>query len=65
MTEPQRTPIPRPRRRPQPRYVNQNTLALLHFSFPGQIPALVIAEALREKARREGRTLPPSDGRRP
>lgn len=30
---------------------------------PGKIPALVIAEALREKARREGRPLPPSDGR--
>ncbi|MDF2712878.1 MAG: hypothetical protein K0R62_8530 [Nonomuraea muscovyensis] len=56
---------PTPRRRPQPRYVNQTTLALLHFSFPGQIPALVIAEALREKARREGRPLPPSEGRRP
>jgi hypothetical protein len=55
---------PAPRRRPQPRYVNQTTLALLHFSFPSQIPALVIADALREKARREGRPLPPSEGRR-
>ncbi|MEU9470466.1 hypothetical protein AB0D78_28380 [Streptomyces avermitilis] len=55
---------PRPRR-PQPRYVNQTALALLHVSFPGKIPALVIAEALREKARREGRPLPPSDGRQP
>jgi hypothetical protein len=54
-----------PRRRPQPRYINQRALVLLAFSFPGQIPALVIAEALREKARREGRPLPPSEGRRP
>ncbi|MEU0200881.1 MULTISPECIES: hypothetical protein [unclassified Streptomyces] len=51
-----------PRRRRQPRYVNQAALALLNFSFPGKIPALVIAEALREKARREGRPLPPSVG---
>ena len=52
---------PKPRRRPQPRYVNQSSLALLHFSFRGKIPALVIAEAQQEKARREGRPLPPSD----
>ena len=52
---------PRPRR-PQPRYVNRAALALLHFSFRGKIPALVIAEALREKARREGRPMPPSEG---
>lgn len=53
---------PTSRRRPQPRYVNQAALALLRFSFPGKIPALVIAEALTEKARREGRPLPPSGG---
>ncbi|MET7458494.1 hypothetical protein ABZT03_43140 [Streptomyces sp. NPDC005574] len=52
-------------RRPQPRYINQRTQALLHYAFPGKIPALVIAEALEEKARREGRPLPPSQGRRP
>lgn len=50
-----------PRRR-QPRYVNRVALALLAFSFRGKIPALVIAEALEEKARREGRPLPPSTG---
>lgn len=50
------------RRRPQPRYVNQRALALLAFSFRGKIPALVIAEALREKAVRERRPLPPSEG---
>ena len=47
---------------PAPKYVNQLALALLHFSFRGKIPALVIAEALEEKARREGRPLPPSAG---
>ncbi|MFL4947530.1 hypothetical protein ACJ6WE_09170 [Streptomyces sp. MMS24-I31] len=52
---------PKPRR-PQPRYVNQKALALLHFSFRGKVPAYVIAEALEEKARREGRPLPPSAG---
>jgi hypothetical protein len=51
------------RRKPQPRYVNQAAQALLHFSFPGKIPALVIAEALREKAQRERRPLPPVEGR--
>jgi hypothetical protein len=56
---------PKPRRKLHPRYVNQSSLALLRFSFPGKIPALVIAEALAEKARREGRPLPPDDGRRP
>jgi hypothetical protein len=52
------------RRLRQPRYVNQTSLALLAFSFRGKIPALVIAEALREKAVREGRPLPPSAKRR-
>jgi hypothetical protein len=52
------------RRTPQPRYVNRMSLALLAFSFRGKIPALVIAEALEEKARREGRPLPPKDGGR-
>lgn len=47
---------------PAPKYVNQSSLALLRFSFRGKIPALVIAEALEEKARREGRPLPPSAG---
>ncbi|WP_030169052.1 hypothetical protein [Streptomyces sp. NRRL S-813] len=55
----------KPRRRPQPRYVNRRALALLFFSFRGLIPACVIADALEEKARREGRPLPPLDGRRP
>ncbi|MGW4825018.1 hypothetical protein ACWEP4_40450 [Streptomyces sp. NPDC004227] len=50
-----------PRRR-QPRYVNQRALALLRFSYRGLVPAYVIAEALEEKARREGRPLPPRDG---
>jgi hypothetical protein len=54
-----------PARRRQPRYVNQHALALLDFSFRGKIPALVIAEALEEKARREGRPLPPREGNRP
>lgn len=53
---------PKPRRS-QPRYVNQASLALLGFSFRGLIPARVIAEALQEKARREGRPLPPAEGR--
>jgi hypothetical protein len=52
------------RRFRQPRYINQASLALLAFSFRGKIPALVIAEALREKAAREGRPLPPSIGSR-
>ncbi len=52
-------------RRSHPRYVNHKALALLHFSFRGKIPALVIAEALREKALRENRPLPPSDGGTP
>lgn len=55
---------PKPRR-PQPRYVNRRSLALLFFSFRGLIPALVIAEALEEKARREGRPLPPREEGRP
>jgi len=53
-----------PRRR-QPRYINQTAQALLNFSFHGKIPALVIAEALEEKARREGRPLPPAERRQP
>jgi hypothetical protein len=57
---------PKPARRgPQPRYVNQRALALLGFSFRGLVPACVIADALEEKARREGRPLPPREGRRP
>lgn len=54
----------KPRRR-QPRYVNQRALALLAFSYRGLIPACVIADALEEKARREGRPIPPSNGRKP
>jgi hypothetical protein len=54
-----------PARRRQPRYINQLAQALLDFSFRGKIPALVIAEALEEKARREGRPLPPREGHRP
>ncbi|MGW2223854.1 hypothetical protein [Streptomyces formicae] len=47
---------PRPARRPQARkYVNAASAELLARCFPGMIPALVIEEALREKAVREGR----------
>ena len=63
------TDSPKPRRKgPPARYVNRRALTLLNFSFRGKIPALVIAEALQEKARREGRPLPPAEateGRRP
>ncbi|GLP64270.1 hypothetical protein TUSST3_08900 [Streptomyces sp. TUS-ST3] len=55
---------PKPRRQgPPARYVNRRALALLGFSFRGMVPSLVIAEALAEKARREGRPLPPAEGR--
>lgn len=37
------------------RYINATAELLLRDCFPGKIPALVIAEALREKAIREGR----------
>jgi hypothetical protein len=58
------TDDPKPRRQgPRPRYISKTTQALLNFSFRGKIPALVIAEALQEKARREGRPLPPEEGR--
>ncbi|MFJ6561883.1 hypothetical protein ACIQMV_18880 [Streptomyces sp. NPDC091412] len=53
------------RRQPQPKYVNQRSLALLRVSYGGLVPAYVIAEALEEKARREGRPLPPRDGGQP
>lgn len=57
---------PKPRRQgPRPRYISKTTQALLNFSFRGKIPAVVIAEALAEKARREGRPLPPADDGRP
>lgn len=57
------TPQTKPRRGPQPRYVNQRSLDILSTSFPGMIPAVVIAKALEEKARREHRPLPPAEGR--
>lgn len=42
-------------RRGHRRYVNAKAELLLRDCFPGLIPALVVAEALEEKARREGR----------
>ncbi len=52
---------PKPRRQgPPARYVNRRALTLLGFR--GLVPSLVIAEALQEKARREGRPLPPTEG---
>ena len=42
-------------RRGHRRYVNARAELLLRDCFPGLIPALVVAEALEEKARREGR----------
>ncbi|MGW2520425.1 hypothetical protein ACWC09_26120 [Streptomyces sp. NPDC001617] len=42
-------------RRGHRRYVNATSELLLRDCFPGMIPALVIADALREKAIREGR----------
>jgi hypothetical protein len=42
---------------PAPKYVNAASRDLLAHCFPGLIPALVIAEALREKAVREGRLV--------
>lgn len=45
-----------PARRPQAhKYVNHASKELLARCFPGMIPALVIEEALREKAQREER----------
>jgi hypothetical protein len=38
-----------------PKYINQKALNYLTRCFPGLIPALVVEEALREKALREGR----------
>jgi hypothetical protein len=40
---------------PAPKYINQQARHYLNDCFPGLIPALVIEEALREKAKREGR----------
>jgi len=55
---------PKPRRQgPPARYVNRRALTLLGFNFRGLVPSLVITEALQEKARREGRPLPPAEGR--
>lgn len=42
---------------PAPKYVNQTSRDLLTHCFPGMVPAAVIAEALREKALREGRLV--------
>ncbi|MET7688031.1 hypothetical protein ABZT06_08620 [Streptomyces sp. NPDC005483] len=50
------------RKGPPSRYVSAASLALLRFSFPGRVPSVVIAQALEEKARREGRPLPPREG---
>lgn len=52
-------------RRPQARkYVNAAAGELLARCFPGMIPALVIEEALREKAQRERRlATKPQPGR--
>jgi hypothetical protein len=48
-----------PRRHgPAPKYVNAGARELLSRCFPGLIPALVIEEALAEKAKREGRLVP-------
>ncbi|MEU6990328.1 hypothetical protein ABZ953_06655 [Streptomyces sp. NPDC046465] len=52
-------------RRPQARkYVNAAAGEILARCFPGMIPARVIEEALREKAKREGRLPPKSQPRR-
>jgi hypothetical protein len=48
-------PKTRPARR---RYINAGAERLLRDCFPGLIPALVIEQALAEKARREGRLAP-------
>jgi hypothetical protein len=40
---------------PAPKYINATSRDYLTRCFPGLIPAVVIAEALREKAVREGR----------
>jgi hypothetical protein len=42
---------------PAPKYVNQDTRDYLDRCFPGLIPAVVIEEAVREKALREGRLV--------
>ena len=49
---------PKPPHGPAPKYVNADSRNTLARCFPGMIPALVIAEALREKAAREGRLAP-------
>jgi hypothetical protein len=43
---------------PAPKYVNASARELLRRCFPGLIPALIIEEALAEKAKREGRLKP-------
>ena len=49
-----------------PKYINQKALDYLANCFPGLIPALVVEEALREKAEREGRlAITPAHGTRP
>jgi hypothetical protein len=42
---------------PAPKYINADSRDYLARCFPGLIPAVVIAEALREKAVREGRLV--------
>lgn len=53
-------PKTRPARR---RYINAATELLLRDCFPGMVPACVIADALREKAIREGRLKTKKPGR--
>jgi hypothetical protein len=51
---------------PAPKYINAESRDYLAHCFPGMVPAAVIAEALREKAAREGRLTPQQrQGRRP
>jgi hypothetical protein len=50
---------------PAAKYINADSRDYLARCFPGLIPAVVIAEALREKAVREGRLTPTRHGRRP
>lgn len=55
--------LPKARRR-QPRYVNAEAELLLRDCFAGEIPALVIADALRRRAISLGRLDPITGTRR-
>lgn len=57
-------PAKRPRRPQARKYVSAASADLLARCFPGMVPARVIEEALREKAKREKRILPPTPPRR-